>query len=161
MLLFLCYINWRKGGIAVTKNRRKIILIFSLFNSLIILSTALFCIVFKPENIIENGKTYTCIFQKLFNFYCPGCGGTRSLAYLLSFDFKNSFLYYPPIIIGLLLVFYFNIILIFAFKKNSLSIINRFDFLEFLIIPISVFLTFFIRNILLLFGIDFIGDILL
>ncbi len=144
----------------MTKERRKIILIFSLLNISLIFSVLLFCVFFTPKDIVENGKTYTCIFQSLFNIYCPGCGGTRSIGYLLSFDLKKAFVFYPPIFIGIFLVFYFDIILFISFKKNTLSLLGRFKYFEFLLIPLSIILTFFIRNIFLHFGIDFLGDIL-
>ncbi len=144
----------------MTKERRKIVFIFFIFNLILFLFTFVFCAIFDPKGIIENGKTYTCVFQKLFNFYCPGCGGTRSLGYLFSFDLKNAFIFYPPIFVGIFLIFYFDVLLLFSFKKNSLSLIGRFKYIEFILIPISIILTFLIRNALLYFGIDFIGDIL-
>lgn len=144
----------------MTDKRKRIIFIFTLFNSLILLFTIGFCLIFEPKSVLENSPSYTCLFQKRFGIYCPGCGGTRSLAYLLSFDFINSFIYYPPNIIGLLLIIYFNILLIISLKKDSLSLLGKHRYFEFLIIPVSILLNFVIRNALLYFGIDFIGDIL-
>ena len=144
----------------MTKERRKIFLIFTLLNFGLLLSTFVFCVIFNPKSIIESGKTYTCVFQELFNIYCPGCGGTRSVGYLLSFDFKNAFLFYPPIFVALLLILYFDILLLISFKKNNLSLIGKFKYFEFLLIPISIILTFALRNVFLYFGIDFLGDII-
>jgi hypothetical protein len=144
----------------MTKERRKVLFIFILINTALLLSTFVFCVVFNPKSIIESGKTYTCVFQKLFNIYCPGCGGTRSVGYLLSLDFKNAFLFYPPIFVGILLILYFDILLLISFKKNTLSLLGKFKYFEFLLIPISIILTFALRNVFLYFGIDFLGDII-
>ena len=144
----------------MTKERRKILFIFVFLNTLLLLSTIVFCAVFKPQDVIENGNRYTCIFQKIFNIYCPGCGGTRSVGYLLSFDFKNAFLFYPPIFVGIFLVLYFDVLLMISFKKSTLSLIGKFNFFEFILIPLSIILTFIVRNLCLYFGFDFIGDIL-
>ena len=142
----------------MSKNRKRIILYFSLLNITSLIAAILFSLIFKPKELIQNGGKSTCIFQKLFNFYCPGCGGTRSFGYLLSFDFINSFLFYPPILIGLFLIIFVDILFIFSFKKDSLEPIKKHKYFEFLLIPVSIILTFLIRNLLLFLGIDFIGD---
>ena len=144
----------------MTKERRRIVFIFSLLNLILISSTIVFCVVFDPKNILEKGKTYTCVFQKFFDLYCPGCGGTRSLGYLFELDLKNSFIFYPPIFVGIFLVLYFDFLLLFSFKKNNLSPLGRFKYFEVLLIPLSIIITFLIRNLFLYFGIDFLGDIL-
>lgn len=144
----------------MTAERRKIVLIFSFLNASIILSVLLFCLYFEPEKIIEKGGSYTCVFQNLLGIYCPACGGTRSLGYLFSFDLVNSFIHYPPILIGIFLILFVDFMLIKSYFKNSLEPLNRHKYFEFLLIPISIILTFLTRNILLCFGIDVLKDIL-
>ena len=142
----------------MSKTRKKLLLYTFVTDFLILAFTIAFSILFKPLELINSNKKSTCVFQKLFGMYCPGCSGTRSLGYLLSFDIINSFIYYPPIIIGVLLIIFINILLIYSFKKDSFSPIKKHKYFEFLLIPISIFLTFLIRNILLYYGIDYIGD---
>ena len=36
-----------------------------------------------------------CIFHLLTGLYCPGCGGTRAVKYMLQGDWKNSLIYHP------------------------------------------------------------------
>lgn len=36
-----------------------------------------------------------CLFQLVTGLYCPGCGGTRAVMYLLHGDLVNSFIYHP------------------------------------------------------------------
>lgn len=40
---------------------------------------------------------YPCLFRLLTGFYCPGCGGTRALKYLLRGQVLAS-LYYHPLV---------------------------------------------------------------
>jgi hypothetical protein len=45
-----------------------------------------------------------CLFRALFDFDCPGCGITRSIVALLSFDVARSFALNPA---GAVVVLYF------------------------------------------------------
>ena len=45
-----------------------------------------------------NNLKSTCLLNDLTGYYCPGCGGTRSLYYFLTGHILKS-LYYHPIII--------------------------------------------------------------
>ncbi|MCI8994056.1 MAG: DUF2752 domain-containing protein [Eubacterium sp.] len=38
---------------------------------------------------------YPCLLHSLTGCYCPGCGGTRAVAYLLTGKWLRSFWYYP------------------------------------------------------------------
>lgn len=46
---------------------------------------------------------YPCLFRLLTGFYCPGCGGTRALKYLLQGQVFKS-LYYHPLILYMAIV---------------------------------------------------------
>ena len=41
-----------------------------------------------------------CLFHLLTGLYCPGCGGTRAVKYLLQGQWGKSFLYHPLILYG-------------------------------------------------------------
>lgn len=60
-----------------------------------------------------------CTFHKLVHLYCPGCGGTRSVYYLVHGHFFKSFLMNPfvPFTFVDYLVFMINTILVKKTKK--------------------------------------------
>lgn len=51
----------------------------------------------------------SCFIKKIFGFYCPGCGITRMLYSIITFDFYQAFRYNPLLFImlpfGMLLYF--------------------------------------------------------
>ena len=144
----------------MSSTRKKVLKILIILNFSLVLFLVLFIFIFEPLKIIKEGPTDSCIFQKIFGFYCPGCGGTRSVGYLVNFDFYNSFVVYPPIYVGIVLIFSTEIILLKAYVFNDFFIIRRHKWTEYILIPVSIILNFLIKNILLYFNVDIIGDIL-
>ncbi len=39
-----------------------------------------------------------CVFLSITGRYCPGCGGTRSVLYLIKGDIVKSFIYHPVVL---------------------------------------------------------------
>lgn len=39
-----------------------------------------------------------CLFRLVTGLYCPGCGGTRAVVYLLHGDLLQSFVYHPLVL---------------------------------------------------------------
>lgn len=65
----------------------------------------LFCIIllFVYFIIYELlGFSIPCLFHKITNLYCPGCGVTRLLFSLLKLDFYQAFRYNPLIFVLLI-----------------------------------------------------------
>lgn len=58
-----------------------------------------------------------CIFYKLTNLYCPGCGVTRMLFSLIKLDFYQSFRYNPLVFILLIIYLLFKVICLLQNKK--------------------------------------------
>ena len=46
----------------------------------------------------ENLRIPECIFLTKFNFYCPGCGGTRAFIEMINFNFIQSLIYNPAVV---------------------------------------------------------------
>ncbi len=70
-------------------------------NILILLFGMLFVLIAISGTIKLN-----CIFKKLFNISCPGCGLTRSFRALLRFDIISSFKYniFGPILFIIIII---------------------------------------------------------
>ncbi len=47
------------------------------------------------ENILLFFKRIPCLFHLLTGYYCPGCGGTRSVYLFCHGHFLRSFVYHP------------------------------------------------------------------
>ena len=100
-----------------------------------------------------------CGMVEYLHLYCPACGGTRALEALLSFDILRS-LYCNPIVVSGAL--YFLIAEVYMIrhlirKKERRSIIR----MPVVLAVLGAWLAFFaVRNVLLLCGIDMLGDIL-
>ncbi len=47
---------------------------------------------------------FPCLFHRLTGFYCPGCGGTRAVRYLLRGEIVKS-IQYHPLVMYMALVF--------------------------------------------------------
>lgn len=54
------------------------------------------------RNIIRQG--IPCLFHLLTGLYCPGCGGTRAVWYLLHGQILKSLQYHPLVLYGALVV---------------------------------------------------------
>jgi len=138
---------------------RKNLYILIFLNLSIIAFAVFYTLIFTFINGTE--REISCLFKEIFGLYCPGCGGSRSLYYFLRFSFVRSFILYPPITFGALVVLDYDIRLSITLIKKNTALTDRFRFYTFLLIPISIILTFIIRNILLIvFKIDTVGDFL-
>ena len=61
-----------------------------------------------------------CLFHKITNLYCPGCGITRMIFSIIELDFYQAFRYNPLLFI--LLVCYLIIKLIEIIRKKKIAI---------------------------------------
>ena len=139
--------------------RKKYIRRLLIINGSILAITAiyslLFLLIFKPLGVSM------CFIKEALHIYCPGCGGTRALILLLSFRPIESFLIYPPLIIGVVILFELDLrMLLCAVRKNEKHMQN-YSYRRFYILALAIILNFFIKNLFLYaFNIDLIGDIL-
>ena len=88
-----------------------------------------------------------CLFYKITNLKCPGCGITRMLFSIIKLDFKSAFFYNPVVFILLpILAFYiFYQEYIYITKKNNKLKIP--EFIYYLIIFILIIFGI-LRNII-------------
>ncbi len=134
-----------------TKTKKRLLLLF-LMNFSILSASLIYNFLFK-ESLIGD-----CVFLETFSLYCPGCGGSRSLNALLNFNLFKSFIYYPAIPITAAIIFYCDARILISTLKGDYKIRGIKNQI-FLIIPIVIILNFLIRNILLFWGIDLLGNI--
>ena len=71
------------------KDLKKLFLILIILNLSLILFAVVYTLAVKSLEGTEN--EISCIVKETLSIYCPGCGGSRSLRALLSFDFIKSF----------------------------------------------------------------------
>lgn len=119
-------------------------------------TVAFYLTVFLTRLAVPNIK---CPFLDIFHMYCPGCGGTRAVTALLSGQFLDSFLYYPPIIIFAAFIFLYDIyfLMCLKFRRHRLP---AFPLWTLYVIVGIIGVWFVLRNILYFaFGFDPLGDL--
>lgn len=132
------------------KNIKKLFFLL-LLNGTILTASLLY------NRLFEMGDLGKCQFFETFGLYCPGCGGSRSLHALLNFNLLKSFIYYPPILITSFIILYIDARLIHSiFTEKEYKIRGKI----LLLVALSILISFILRYILLLFGIDPLGNIL-
>ena len=94
---------------------------------------------------------FTCGFKEAFHLYCPGCGGSRSVAHLLKFDFYSAFRSYPPMMIFLFFCMDLELRGIMAIKRDDKSAVSDFNLNWLISIPVAILIHFITRNVFLLF----------
>jgi len=89
-----------------------------------ILIIAPLLLILIPTILFENGHSI-CLFKKLFNIECLGCGMTRALSCLFHFQIKKSYEFNKLIIIVFPLLSYIYIKhLFFCLKSFNLNFVN-------------------------------------
>ncbi len=139
----------------MTFSRKSQWIIFLSINAVLALGVILFPFYIALAKLIPIGE---CALLKL-GLYCPACGGTRALSALLRFDVIDAFKYNPIVPLSALALAVYEVLMIKHLIKGG----ER----KILLTPkqIYIFLAlwgiyFVVRNVLLAFGIDLIGDIL-
>ncbi|MGN0496949.1 MAG: DUF2752 domain-containing protein [Lachnospiraceae bacterium] len=110
---------------------------------------------------IDVIPTIPCMMHDLLHIYCPGCGGTRAAFALLHGHIIKSICYNPILLIGLILIVYYECgVLLTIIKKNGKKyyIANAWPVYVYLIF---VFVYAIFRDVMLLgFQIDMLHDFL-
>lgn len=133
--------------------RKNNIIFFTLLNISVLTVSLIYNLVFE-EKMLEVFRS-GCVFFNLYGYYCPGCGGSRSLNALLNFNLIKSFIYYPAIPYAALLILDIDIRLLVSIIRGE-NKVSGFRLYSFVGIPIIIMLNFFVRNILLRFGIVYL-----
>ena len=107
-----------------------------------------------------GSSLFSCRFAALLHFYCPGCGGSRAVFALLRGRIFEAFRFYAPLPITAALLLLTDVRMLLFLKGKGSFPSRRFGYACLAICVGSVILQLVLRNVLLLFGIDYLGDIL-
>lgn len=111
----------------------------------------------KMEKILDFlfGLLPPCVFHEVTGFYCPGCGSTRSVRFLIRGDIGNSFIYNPIVPYTIIATFIF-LTFVVKYKISGKSLNKEKIGLPMLYIGVIILLlNWIIKDWLLIFrGID-------
>ncbi len=112
------------------------------------------------EKLVMPLPQNKCMSVKFLGLYCIGCGGTRAFQSLTDFDILGSIKYNPIVVVGaLLFIAYYCYMVFYLFKRTPRK--PFFSLKVFWVIMGCWFAYFLIRNGLLFFGVDILGDIIM
>lgn len=109
-----------------------------------------------------SGHLSTCFMNAFWHIYCPGCGGTRAIDYLLHGQLLKSLASHPVIVYlaALFLSYFLPATYTYVMKRNGKKYYRFHPWTLFVLLGIIVGF-FVLRNLLLVFGhYDFLGDCL-
>ena len=115
----------------------------------------LYCVRHYPQYFMP------CTLKTAFHLYCPGCGGTHALYYLLHFQILDSLLANPLVLYGVivLLYYWFRFLYVLIRKKGRGIYHMNLSFLWGLLILLGGL--FIVRNLLVATGIyDYSGELI-
>lgn len=107
----------------------------------VILLLLLLLITIKVLDLIH----FKCIFRKLFNIYCAGCGTTRMIKCILRLKLKKAFMYNPFMFILLILFLIYLIYFIVLYIKTGKKAFLNYKIL--IVLAITLLIYMLLRNI--------------
>ncbi|MBQ6824258.1 MAG: DUF2752 domain-containing protein [Clostridia bacterium] len=131
--------------------------IFIIVNAAFLLLVLLFPLYKRITEIIPLGE---CIYLNNAHLYCFGCGGTRALNALLHLDILGAFKYNPIVPMGAMAMVLYEIAMIRGLVRGK----PRDTFIKVWMVIVFLgiwFIYVVVRNVLLFYGIDLLGDILI
>ena len=124
-------------------------------NTIVVFTSVCFVI---ATYILNSYNLMECKFLSNYHLYCPGCGGTRAVYSLLQLKLIDSVLYNPIVPFGATLYLYYNIRIIVSIRTKKEFLIKN-NLSPIIILSTIAIIYLILRNILLLKGIDIIGDV--
>ncbi|MBQ2252397.1 MAG: DUF2752 domain-containing protein [Clostridia bacterium] len=123
---------------------KKIIVRGVLINGLILLFACLYAIAFTVSARWGLGL-FDCHWKATFGINCPGCGGSRAVLALLRFDLFSALYYSPGVVLGALLLLWYDLTLALALFRRDASFIQKFPVVSLALVPVVFLLTFLVR----------------
>lgn len=132
---------------------------FLLWQIPLLLCAVLYALAFSYAKSIGS-SFFQCRFSSRLHLYCPGCGGSRAVLALCRGHVFEAFRYYAPLPIAAALLALTDVRMIsFLLKKGNFPS-RRYGYVCLFVCVGSIVIQLVLRNVLLLFGIDIVGDIL-
>lgn len=103
---------------------------------------------------------FACRVSSALHLYCPGCGGSRAVYALLRGRILEALRYYAPLPIAAVLLAAADLRMLLFLKGRATLPSRRFGYACLFILVGTIVLQCILRNALLLFEIDYVGDIL-
>ena len=137
-------------------SRKEQWILFYCLNGLLVFTILFFPIYQKYLMTLPSNK---CHMVELLHLYCPACGGTRAFMALCKLDILSALKYNPIVPLGaaLFLLLDFSVTRNLIIKKETGPTIKPWHVYAVLVFW---FLIFIVRNVLLRFGIDTLGNLL-
>ena len=88
---------------------------------------------------------FDCYWKAAFGINCPGCGGSRAVFSLLRLDLLRALYFSPGVVLGALLLLWYDLTLLLALLRRDASIEKKFPVVSLTLLPIVFLLTFFVR----------------
>ena len=105
----------------------------------VILLSLLLLITIKVLDLIH----FKCIFRKLFNIYCAGCGTTRMIKCILRLKLRKAFMYNPFVFILLILFLIYLIYFIVIYIKTGKKVFYKI----LIVLAMTLLIYMLLRNI--------------
>ena len=140
----------------MNSSRKELWITFLSLNGILVFTFLFFPIYYKYLMNLPMNKCYMVV---LLHMYCPACGGTRAFKALCEMDIMTSLKCNPIVPSGAVLFAICEFVMI---KNLLLKKDNGLDIKPWMIYAVLIFwIIFYItRNIMLLFGIDALGDLI-
>lgn len=88
---------------------------------------------------------FECVYKKLFNIYCPGCGTTRMIKAIIRLDLYKAFRYNPLFFILFILLLVYFCINVYRYIINKKLILPSKKVITILVITLISYML--LRNI--------------
>lgn len=136
-------------------NRKQQYLIFLGVNALVVLGALFFPIYAKFLSVFNR-----CTLLEVFHIYCPLCGGTRAMNAFLHFDIIASVRYNPIVLICAVLFVAYEVAMLYHLIRGTKERPFLIPTWVLWMLGVVCAVIFIVRNGLLLFGIDDLGNVL-
>lgn len=137
-------------------SRKEQWMMLAITNGLAIAAVLLFPLYLKYRHLLPITK---CIMLDVLHLYCPACGVTRAIKSLLQFDILASIKYNPIVFIGAVLFVLYNIAMIRHLIKGGDRECLLKPWMAYVVLGFWMVYAI-VRNVLLFYGIDIVGNFL-